>query len=172
MRDMLETGPAGGDVFRLQGRHVLASLVAFFGIVFAVNGFMLVRALSTHSGVVAIEPYRKGLAYKERIQADEVQTSLGWRDAVHISAPNALSVVLSDRDGASVTSMHVRVLIGRPATNTADRTLELREVGPGQYAAEMKALEPGTWIVDLEVRHGRDAATPVYRAKRRLWLKP
>ena len=39
----------------LQGCHVLALLVGFFGVVFAVNGYFLAAALSTHTGVVAME---------------------------------------------------------------------------------------------------------------------
>ena len=54
---------------RLSGRHILGILAGFFGIVFAVNGFFIYRALSTHSGEVASEPYAQGLAYNDRIAA-------------------------------------------------------------------------------------------------------
>ena len=46
----------------LRGHHVLAGFLAFFGVVLAVNGAMIYSAISTHTGLVAIEPYRKGLA--------------------------------------------------------------------------------------------------------------
>ena len=45
----------------LRGHHVLAGFLAFFGVVLAVNGAMIYSAISTHTGLVAIEPYRKGL---------------------------------------------------------------------------------------------------------------
>ena len=41
----------------LTGRHVLYTFIAFFGIIFAVNGVFLYSALKTNTGVVAIEPY-------------------------------------------------------------------------------------------------------------------
>ncbi len=56
----------------LTGRHVLLIFLAFFGSIFAVNGWFLYSALSTHTGVVAVEPYRKGLAYNERIARDGI----------------------------------------------------------------------------------------------------
>ena len=62
----------------LQGRQVLACSLAFFAAVFIVNGAMIYSALSTHTGLVANEPYRKGLHYNERIAADERQAHLGW----------------------------------------------------------------------------------------------
>ena len=41
---------------------MLWAFLAFFGTVFAVNGAMIYAAVSTYTGLVANEPYRKGLA--------------------------------------------------------------------------------------------------------------
>ena len=68
MLERLET-PSRAD--NLNGRHVLIGLLLFFGTIFAVNGYFMFVALSTYTGVVADEPYRKGLAYNARIAADE-----------------------------------------------------------------------------------------------------
>ena len=54
--------------------------LAFFAAVFVVNGAMIYSAVSTYTGLVANEPYRKGLHYNERIAADERQARLGWTD--------------------------------------------------------------------------------------------
>jgi nitrogen fixation protein FixH len=64
----------------VNGRDVLAILLSFFGVIFAVNGALIYAAVSTHTGLVANEPYRKGLAYNERILADERQAQLGWSE--------------------------------------------------------------------------------------------
>ncbi len=66
-------------------------LIAFFGVIFAVNGYFLYSALSTHTGVVAIEPYRKGLAYNERIAADERQKALGWQRQTSLARDGRVS---------------------------------------------------------------------------------
>jgi nitrogen fixation protein FixH len=55
----------------LRGGHVLGAFLGFFATVFVVNGALIYSAISTYSGLVANEPYRKGLQYNERIAADE-----------------------------------------------------------------------------------------------------
>ena len=59
----------------LRGRHVLWVFLGFFATVFVVNGAMIYSAVSTYSGLVANEPYRKGLHYNERIAAAERQAT-------------------------------------------------------------------------------------------------
>ena len=53
----------------ITGRHVLIGMLVFFGVILGVNGMFLYSALSTYTGVVSDEPYRKGLNYNERIEA-------------------------------------------------------------------------------------------------------
>jgi len=71
---------ASPEVQGLRGRHVLFAFLGFFGVIFAVNGVFLYAALSTHTGVVANEPYRKGLNYNQRIAAFQAQEQLGWAE--------------------------------------------------------------------------------------------
>lgn len=184
MRDSLEATAPEPDGFRIRGHHVLGGMVAFFGIVFAVNGYMLMRALATHSGVVAVEPYRRGLAYNERIEADGRQAGLGWRDSVVFSGSGAssgsgrssssglITVLISGRDDSPVSGLALAARLGRPATAGADKDLAFHEESAGRYVATTGALAAGAWILNLEVRSAGDAQDPVYRARRRLWLKP
>ena len=135
MRDSNEAsgpGPAPAQEGRLQGRHVLAIALTFFGVVFAVNGVFLFAALSTHTGVVANEPYRKGLAYNARIAAADRQDHLGWSDAVSMSADGTVSLALADKAGAAIEGLQVQATIGRPSTGRYDRTVALVE-GPAGH---------------------------------------
>jgi nitrogen fixation protein FixH len=145
-------------------------MLAFFGVIFAVNGYFLYAALSTHTGVVAVEPYRKGLAYNERIAADERQSDLGWRSEIALLPAGRIEVQLADRDGRPLEHRDVRVSVGRPATGQFDRTLQLTEAAPGRYVANTEAFGTGTWVAGLDARNQPDD-DPVYRARRRLWLK-
>jgi nitrogen fixation protein FixH len=161
----------------ITGRHVLLALIAFFGAIFAVNGVLLWQALSTHSGLVAHEPYRKGLAYNQRIAADERQEGLAWTPVVEIERRGAIAVTLSDAEGRPVTGLRLDGTIGRPATMRQDISVRLEERSPGRYVAHMAALEPGAWIVGIEARlEGAGLASagdaPIYRLRRRLWLDP
>lgn len=158
--------------WHLTGRHVLAMLIAFFGVVFAVNGYFLVSALSTHTGVVAVEPYRKGLAYNLRIAADARQAALGWRDEIAFAPDGSVAIAILDRDGRRVRNLAVEGSIGRPSTAGHDQALRTKQDDGGLHHAATGPLGEGAWIVSIEVRISSSDAEPVYRARRRLWLKP
>jgi len=155
----------------LQGRHVLIGVLAFFAIVFLANGAMMYEAISTHSGLVAREPYRKGLYYNERIAADERQARLGWKNVVELSRDGRVVVALVDEEGRPVAGMKLAVLIGRPSTDRRDVRLTLSETEPGRYEGKTTPLDAGNWLFALEVRADARADQPLYRARRRLWLK-
>jgi len=160
------------------GRHVLVAVVLFFSTVFVVNGLMLYMALSTHSGLVAQEPYRKGLHYNERIAADERQRELGWKETIGLAASGTIDVVLVDATGKPVTGLALTSVVGRPSEGRHDRQVQLNEREPGRYVGEAGVLDAGAWLLAVEARPQlaptADAALrePIYRAKRRLWLKP
>ncbi len=159
------------------GRHVLAGMIAFFGTIFAVNGVLLYKALSTHSGIVSQEPYRKGLHYNDRVVADERQRALGWREDVALDTNGQVAVRLTNSTGGAVTDLSITGYLGRPSATKHDLKVALKQVAPGQYTADVGSLDTGAWLLALEARPTIDdreaaAAEPIYRLKRRLWLKP
>ena len=156
----------------LQGRHVLAVFLAFFAAVFVANGAMIYSALSTHTGLVANEPYRKGLHYNERIAADARQARLGWVEAIEVTRDGLVRLKLTAPDGLPVTSLKIEGVLGRPSTNRHDVKLTFAETTAGRYEAQTPPLAEGNWIIALEAFAGADQAEPVYRMRRRLWLKP
>ncbi|HKZ97633.1 MAG TPA: FixH family protein [Hyphomicrobiaceae bacterium] len=164
--------PAADPVRRIvEGRHVLLALIGFFSLVMAVNGLLTYTAISTFGGVDNPNAYRDGLSYNERIAADERQSELGWRHDVAVSADRArLSVSVFDREGAPLAGLRISASIGRPVTNRHDAVLALEEIRPGAYEAETPDLGAGSWIVEIRAVGRGDSA--VYRARKRLWLKP
>ncbi len=166
----LEQKPGG-----IQGRHVLFGMLAFFGVVLGVNGLMLWHAIATHSGVVALEPYRKGLAYNARIAAGERQAALGWQADVALGADGVVEVSLSDGRGMAIEGYVTSGTLGRPSSNRSDISLRFAEARPGAYVAAAGVLDPGAWQIEVEVRTAAaqdGAGETVYRMRRRLWLKP
>ena len=157
---------------QLQGRHVLALFVAFFAVIFVVKGYMLMQALSTHSGVVASEPYRKGLAYNQRIAAGERQSALAWVHTITAVPDGLITIDLAGPDGRGIGNLTVTGFIGRPSTSAHDRVLALSERTAGRYAGNTAPLESGAWLVSIEVRLAPTDSEPIYRARSRLWLKP
>ncbi len=132
----------------ITGRHVLFAVVGFFLLVTSVNGLMIYKALTTFGGVETPDAYRKGLAYNERIAAEEAQAGLGWHDELtYAAADRALTLALKDRDGRPVSGASVTATVGRSATDTFDQTVTMTESSAGLYRAPV-SLAPGTWIVD------------------------
>lgn len=163
--------PAARTPGGLRGRHVALIFFSFFAVIFVVNGAMMYSAITTYTGIVSNEPYRKGLHYNDRIAEDERQAKLGWSDDVTITRDGRIAVsLLADRT-RPVTGMKVAAQIGRPSTNRFDSSLDFHETAPGRYEAQAGSPEAGAWIVALEVRTDGNAADPVYRMRRRLWLK-
>jgi nitrogen fixation protein FixH len=155
----------------LRGGHVLGAFLGFFAAILAVNGAMIYSAVSTHSGLVANEPYRKGLHYNDRIIAAERQALLGWTETLEVARDGRVRVTLAEAGGRPVPGMRVAGVLGRPSTNRHDVALALGETSPGQYEARTAPLAAGNWLVSLEAR-AHDEADPIYRSRRRLWLKP
>jgi nitrogen fixation protein FixH len=138
------------------------------------NGVLIYWAVATNSGLVAVEPYRKGLHYNQRIAADEQQRQLGWSEKVTLTQGGHLTLTLTDRAGQPVVGLKVETVLGRPATNRQDIRSAMVEVSPGRYEARTAALDAGAWLISVEARGDSGAAggAPTYRIRRRVWLTP
>lgn len=157
---------------RFRGGHMLAALVAFFGTIIAIDGYMVFKAVSTFGGIETEDAYRKGVAYNESLTKDAEQAKLGWRDDIKVlGSPQRLHVALQ-RGGDAITGKRVVAIVGRPATNRYDLTIPLAEIAPGLYEAALPAIGDGTWIVDLSAYDSSSSTEPVYQARRRTWIAP
>jgi nitrogen fixation protein FixH len=130
-------------------------------------------ALSTHSGVVANEPYRKGLKYNERIEASDRQAKLGWTEEIAFSPDHKhLVTTIHDRAGEPVRRLTLSAVLGRPATTREDQTLSFTETAPGRYEARVSVADDGAFVASLEAFDpGQQDAGAVFRGRQRLWLK-
>ena len=153
-------------------RHVLSAFALFFASVIAINGVMIYSAISTHTGLVANEPYRKGLHYNERIDADGRQARLGWSMTLEVKRDGRISLIVRHADGPPVTNLKIEGVLGRPSTNHYDMRVVLVEGAPGNYQAEAKPLAAGNWLVTLDAFADVNVGEPAYRIRRRIWLKP
>jgi nitrogen fixation protein FixH len=120
---------------------------------------------------VSVEPYRKGLAYNERIAASDRQAEQGWSDAVSREPDGALVVSMKDTSGAPLRGLRISGVIGRGASARTDAALDFTDIGDGRYRATPPRLAPGTWVVTVEARRQGEQSEPDYRARRRLWLE-
>lgn len=170
VRHAMQSKPRG-----ITGRHVLAAMLSFFGVIVVADAVMIYNAVTTFGGVENANAYREGLAYNTRIERQAQQASLGWHDRVELKAdPARLSVAIEAGSGGVPASARVEAVLARPATNRTDVALRLAQVGPGVFEAPVGAdVGAGTWIATVRVYAG-DAAEgePLYQTRRRLWVAP
>ncbi len=152
----------------IDGRHVLFGLLAFFGVMFAVNGVFVYFATTTFSGLSEEHAYQKGLHYNETIAAYKSQRALAWAHHAEIVGDH-VELRVSDADEKPVSNLEVIGTMRRPATDDEDRTLAFRHAGPGIYVAEVGPFEPGQWQLEAEAKPYGKPQAPLYRMTARLW---
>jgi nitrogen fixation protein FixH len=138
----------------LTGRVVLAWLVAFFAIVFAVNGIMVKAATSTFGGVETQSSYKAGLQFEQEAARAHQQDRLQWRVDGHIArtprGEAALDVSVRDAKGKPVSGITAEARLAHPADERLDRDIALNAAGAGGFRGSAQA-QAGRWdlIVDL-----------------------
>lgn len=154
----------------LRGRHVLLGLIAFFGLIFLVNGIFIYYALTTFGGGDTSDPYRKGLHYNDTLAEAAREAEQGWNARLTYGAtPGRLALSLTDKDGYPVSGLHFSGTVSRPATDREDMSANFHEAEPGSYTAEMR-LAPGQWVVQLQSNELSRAGDPAYRLKQRVFV--
>lgn len=152
------------------GRRVVLGFALFFLILIGVQAAFIAIAISTHTGLVSKQPYRKGLNYGERIAQSEKQKKLGWSEEVTLSeTSDRLTLRIRDKQSAPVRNLVLTGVLSRPVHKNEDLTLKFREDGNGEYVADLGGAKAGAFIFDVSAQQSNDV---VWRARRRLWIKP
>ena len=157
---------------KITGRTVLFGMIAFFGVIFAVNGVFLYVALDSFPGLTSDKAYVEGLEYNRTLADGERQDALGWTPSITISGANGvgqqLIVRITDRDGNDVPRLTVDARIERPATASGARDVELIPSATG-HVAPLDGLAEGRWNVSITAK--RDGET-IYRIRDEVFVKP
>lgn len=153
----------------ITGRKVLIGFVAFFAVVFVVNGIFIALSLVSFPGVETENAYRRGLAYDETLAADAAQRARGWRVSADWQGTGAgrgrLLVRAIDRDGGPLSGLAATAELRRAVHAGADRRATLTEVAAATYAADLALPAPGNW--QLTVRLARPGL-PDYLLRRKI----
>lgn len=152
----------------LKGWHVLLIMLAFFGVIFAVNGVFLYHALTTHPGEHVEKSYLQGLSYNDRLETRALQAERGWSAAIGVENASLVAQI-DDAAGEGVNRLDVTALLRRTASNTPDITVALPAAGDGTYQAILPDLAPGTYEVELTGFERRDGAA-VLEARKRIYI--
>jgi len=138
----------------MTGLKVLIWLVAFFGIVFAVNGVMVNAAISTFGGVETSSSYQAGLKFESEVARAEQQDALHWKVNGHLARDAAgaavLDITVADAQGQPVGGLTADAKLAHPADERLDHVITLSRSGAGQFHGQHQA-QRGQWdlIIDL-----------------------
>ncbi|TIP92396.1 MAG: cytochrome oxidase [Mesorhizobium sp.] len=147
------------------GRHMLTTILAFFGVVIAVNLTMATFASTSWTGLVVENTYVASQQFNRKAEEGRAQAALGWTGKLTI-AWGEVRYSLSDAAGKPVPLRSVKVLFRHPAYEGADKAVILA-VASGQEFAAQHTLRDGVWIVEVDT----DAGLPEpYRDVRRIMI--
>ncbi len=135
------TGAA--NVREFTGKHMLAIMLAFFGVVLAANMTMVYFAQSSWTGLVVKNSYVASQVFNEKTAALVASESADVHPVVSFAA-GTLQVTLRTRAGEAVSAHGVKVTLGRPSHEGEDRTVELLQNGPGVFGIA-QSLGAGQW---------------------------
>lgn len=154
----------------LTGRTVLFAMVAFFGVIFAMNVFLLKVASSTFRGLEVESAYRAGQEFNGTLAAAAVQRERGWAVDVHVGRRAdgrvAAAFTVADRDGTPLAGLAGTARLAAPADTGLDVAGAIVETAPGRYEAVFSgAPEPGRWTLVTELEEG---GAVVFRSRNRM----
>ena len=145
----------GKTEFRFTGWHMTMIMVAFFGVVVAVNMTLAVLANSSWTGLVVENSYVESQKFNTYLAATRAQDELGWHSALSVERGTVIWR-LTDGSGAAVNAARATASFFRPVDEVDDFSVTLTRQSDGSYAAPASPAG-GRWIVTLSADAGLDA---------------
>lgn len=135
---------------RFTGWHMTAIMVAFFGVVIAVNFVMASDAVRTFGGEVVENSYVASQRYNGWLAEARAQERAGWRADPAIRPDGRLTLSVG-RAAQPVEGARVTVIAEHPLGTLPQRTLHLDAAGtPGVYVADAP-LPRGRWLLRITI---------------------
>lgn len=144
------------------GWHMLAIMVAFFGVIIAVNLLMATLANTSWTGLVVQNTYVASQQFNERVADARAQAALGWKGTLTI-ANGDIRYKLVDASGSAIPVEGVTASFRRPAYEGEDWQATLARDADGVFST-VAPVRDGIWIVDTEAKL-KDGA-PYHEARR------
>lgn len=129
------------------GKHMLFTMVAFFGVIITVNLVMARFAITTWSGLVVPNTYVASQEFNGKAAESRAISALGYRIEL-IPEVDGLSIAFTDSDGNAAEADHMMATLRRPVGTHQDREMVLVQTSPGVYHAEGELAE-GQWIATV-----------------------
>ncbi|MEM8552067.1 MAG: FixH family protein [Pseudomonadota bacterium] len=140
---------------RFTGRHMLAIMVTWFGIVITVNFTMAILANTSWTGLLAKNGYVASINYAKDAAARSTAEERGWQ--ISTASDGEYVVVRAvDPDGAPLPLSALGE--AAPRDPRAD-VIPLALSAQGSGARSTEPLPPGEWIIRFNVGTGEEQLT-------------
>ncbi|MEI9426124.1 FixH family protein [Mesorhizobium sp. Cs1299R1N3] len=145
----------GGREFT--GKHMLLTVLGFFGVVIGVNATMATLASTSWTGFVVENTYVASQQFNEKARVGRAQAALGWHGRLTI-ASGEVRYSLADAKGRLVPLHGVRILFRHPAYDAQDKAVTLVPSGSNPDIAwefgGRHTPKDGVWIVEIDADAG------------------
>lgn len=116
-----------------------------------------------HTGFAGVVAHREDAAKVQghRLGMEAKLARQGWNlevaglDALHPGRVGEVRVRVAGADGRGVEGVPVQILLGRPG-QPPSQTLDLSDVGGGEYRTAARLPDAGVWLARLRLRAGED----------------
>ena len=131
------------------GRHMLMLMLAFFGVVVAVNVAMAMAATRTFGGKVVENSYVAGQQFNGWLKEARRQDALGWSRTIRIDSDRHVVVTLHE-EGGPLAGAEIAATASHPVGREPDSDLAFSEIGKGVYRST-RPLPEGRWLVHFDI---------------------
>lgn len=147
------------------GKHMALCMIAFFGVIIAVNATMAVLASGSWTGLVVENTYVASQHYNDRLAKAKAQAAAGLSSQLTYRN-GVLTFILKNGQGHPIAINDLTVALGRPAFEQQDRQITFQPNRQPQTAPVYTFslnLAPGLWSLTMT---GTTAATDYQREER------
>ena len=148
----MNTNPTPNQDFTFTGKHMLLTMMGFFGVIIAVNITMAVMASKSWTGLVVKNSYVASQQFNGELERARQQREAGFVSTFDY-ASGTIRFELKNAQGDAVILNDAHLETGRPAFEQADRVLPLGRAAGSRLSADVE-LGPGIWSVKITGRTG------------------
>lgn len=148
------------------GKHMLATMVAFFGVIITVNLVMARYAVSTWSGLVVPNTYVASQQFNAKAAESRAIAALGYQARL-TPGVDGLAIEFVDSAGNPALADSMVAALRRPVGEHQDREMVLTRDADGVYRGAGELAE-GEWIATVTAT--RDGQT-LYKKGRRFHVR-
>ncbi len=156
------------------GRHMLVLMVTFFGVILAVNIYMMFEAVTTFRGEDIKQSYRQGLDYNQTLEKRSIQNSRGWSADIIINQDHTLVLHIIDQNDFVIRGLEIEGVLKHPVETDLDIPLIFKaDANTGSYIATLPTdIKGKRWMkTKASYANSGDGEDVVFETKNEIWLK-